>query len=172
MPEVSALTAVDWVIIVVLAVSTLLSLWRGFVREALSLAGWVAAFLVANLFVDQMASLLAGTIDNITGRYVAAYAILFVATLIMATFAAYIAGQLVKATGLSVLDRVLGTVFGFSRGIIIILVCVFVLRQLVPPPDLLWLDQSALMPHVDMLGQWARQLFDQTNSGQWPSIST
>jgi membrane protein required for colicin V production len=172
MPEVSALTAVDWVIIVVLAVSTLLSLWRGFVREALSLAGWVAAFLVANLFVDQMASLLAGTIDNITGRYVAAYAILFVATLIMATFATYVAGQLVKATGLSVLDRVLGTVFGFARGIIIILVCVFVLRQLVPPPDLLWLDQSALMPHVDMLGQWARQLFDQTNSGQWPSIST
>ena len=172
MPEVSALTAVDWVIIVVLAVSTLLSLWRGFVREALSLAGWVAAFLVANLFVDQMASLLAGTIDNITGRYVAAYAILFVATLIVATFATYVAGQLVKATGLSVLDRVLGTVFGFARGIIIILVCVFVLRQLVPPPDLLWLDQSALMPHVDMLGQWARQLFDQTNSGQWPSIST
>ena len=172
MPEVSALTAVDWVIIVVLAVSTLLSLWRGFVREALSLAGWVAAFLVANLFVDQMASLLAGTIDNITGRYVAAYAILFVATLIMATFATYVAGQLVKATGLSVLDRLLGTVFGFARGIIIILVCVFVLRQLVPPPDLLWLDQSALMPHVDMLGQWARQLFDQTNSGQWPSIST
>ena len=172
MPEVSALTAVDWAIIVVLAVSTLLSLWRGFVREALSLAGWVAAFLVANLFVDQMASLLAGSIDNITGRYVAAYAILFVATLIMATFATYVAGQLVKATGLSVLDRVLGTVFGFARGIIIILVCVFVLRQLVPPPDLLWLDQSALMPHVDMLGQWARQLFDQTNSGQWPSIST
>lgn len=172
MPEVSALTAVDWVIIVVLAISTLLSLWRGFVREALSLAGWVAAFLVANLFVDQMASLLAGTIDNITGRYVAAYAILFVVTLIVATFATYVAGQLIKATGLSVLDRVLGTVFGFARGIIIILVCVFVLRQLVPPPDLLWLDQSALMPHVDMLGQWARQLFDQTNSGQWPSIST
>jgi membrane protein required for colicin V production len=165
MSEVSTLTAVDWVIIVVLAVSTLLSLWRGFVREALSLAGWVAAFLVANLFVDQMASLLAGTIDNITGRYVAAYAILFVATLIVSTFATYLAGQLIKATGLTVLDRVLGTVFGFSRGIIIILVGVFVLRQLVPPPDLLWLDQSVLMPNVDMLGQWARELLDRSNSG-------
>jgi len=172
MSEVSTLTAVDWVIIVVLAISTLLSLWRGFVREALSLAGWVAAFLVANLFVDQMASLLAGTIDNITGRYVAAYAILFVTTLVVSTFATYLAGQLIKATGLTVLDRVLGTVFGFSRGIIIILVCVFVLRQLVPPPDLLWLDQSVLMPHVDMLGQWARDLFERNSSGHWPSIST
>tara|TARA_R110001592_G_scaffold363248_6_gene682429 strand:+ start:132680 stop:133198 length:519 start_codon:yes stop_codon:yes gene_type:complete len=172
MSEVAILTAVDWVIIVVLVLSTLLSLWRGFVREALSLAGWVAAFLIANLFVDQMASLLAGTIDNITGRYVAAYAILFVTTLIVATFVIYLAGQLIRATGLTVLDRLLGTVFGFSRGVIIILVVVFVLRQLVPPPDLLWLDQSVLMPHVDMLGQWARELFDRSNSGQWPSIST
>ena len=47
MPEWSQFTLLDWVIVVVLLVSTLLSLWRGFVREALSLAGWVAAFLVA-----------------------------------------------------------------------------------------------------------------------------
>ena len=44
--------AVDWVIVVVLVISVLLSLWRGFVREALSLAGWVVAFIVANLFVQ------------------------------------------------------------------------------------------------------------------------
>jgi membrane protein required for colicin V production len=173
MPEWSNLTAVDWVIIVVLSVSTLLSLWRGFAREALSLAGWVAAFLVANIFVGQVASLLAGTIENITGRYVAAYAMLFVATLVCATFVAFLAGQFIKATGLTVLDRLLGTVFGFARGIILILVCVFVLRQLVAPPDLAWLDQSRLMPQVDLLGQWARDLFNRVNSGgQWPAIST
>jgi len=172
MPELSHLTAVDWVIIVVLLLSTLLSLWRGFVREALSLAGWVAAFLVANLFVDQMASLLATTIENITGRYVAAFAILFVATLVAATFVTFLAGRVIRAAGLTVLDRVLGTVFGLIRGLILILVCVFVLRQLVPPPDLLWLDQSTLMPHVDMLGRWAQDMFARVNSGQWPGIST
>ncbi|MEM8561701.1 MAG: CvpA family protein [Pseudomonadota bacterium] len=172
MPETASLTAVDWVIIVVLVVSTVISLWRGFVKEALSLAGWVVAFLIANLFVDQMASLLSGAIDNITGRYVAAYAILFVGTLVVSTFVTYLAGQVIKVTGLSVLDRVLGTVFGFARGIILILVCVFVLRQLVPPGDLTWLDQSILMPHVDMLAQWVRDLFRQAGSGQWPTIST
>ncbi|MCP5123130.1 MAG: CvpA family protein [Pseudomonadales bacterium] len=171
MPEISHLTAVDWVIIVVLAVSTLLSLWRGFVREAMSLAGWVAAFLVANLFVDQMAGLLAGTIENITGRYVAAYAILFVGTLVASTFVTFLAAQFVKATGLTLLDRLLGTVFGFARGIILILVCVFVMRQLVPPTELLWLEQSTLMPHIDMLGQWAQGLFARANGGQWPALS-
>lgn len=172
MPELAHLTALDWVIIVVLAVSTLLSLWLGFVREAISLAGWVTAFLVANLYVGQLASLLAGSIENMTGRYVAAYAILFVATLIATSFVTSLAGHFVKATGLTVLDRLLGTVFGFARGIILILVVVFVLRQLVPPTELLWLDQSVLMPHVDMLGNWARALFDRANGGLWPATST
>ena len=168
---VSQFSAVDWVIVVVLVVSILLSLWRGFMREALSLAGWVAAFLVANLFVDQMATLLADAIDNITGRYVAAYAMLFVGTLIVSTVVAYLAGQLIKATGLSVFDRLLGTVFGFARGVILILVCVFVLRQLVAPSDLLWLDQSQLMPHIDMLGRWARSLLN-SSGPPWPQLTT
>ena len=172
MPEWSQFTPLDWVIIVILLVSTLLSLWRGFVREALSLAGWVAAFLVANIFGDQMASLLAGAIENITGRYVAAYAILFVGTLVATTFVTHLAGQFVRFTGLTLLDRLLGTGFGFARGIILVLVVVYILRQLVPPTELLWLDTSSLMPHVDMLGDWAQELFARANSGQWPAPSS
>lgn len=164
------LTAVDWVIIVVLSLSTILSLWRGFAREALSLAGWVAAFLVANLLVDQMASLLAGTISNVTGRYVAAYAILFVLTLMAAGLISIFVARLIRATGLSLLDRLLGTVFGFARGLILILVFVFVLRQLVSPKDLQWLHDSQLMPHLDVLGQWAQAMFANSNTGQWPII--
>tara|TARA_R110002110_G_scaffold406421_1_gene626223 strand:- start:16651 stop:17175 length:525 start_codon:yes stop_codon:yes gene_type:complete len=166
------LGGVDWVIVVVLTVSTLLSLWRGFMREALSLAGWVAAFIIANVFGDDMARALAGVINNVTGRYVAAYAILFVGTLVTASILTRFAVQLVKVSGLSLLDRLLGTVFGFVRGVILILVFVFVLRQLVPPQELHWLDQSELMPHLDMLSQWAQGLFADYNGGQLPTFST
>lgn len=165
-------SALDWVIVVVLGASTLLSLWRGFAREALSLAGWVVAFLVANLLVDQMASLLASSISNITGRYVAAYAILFVVTLMACSLVSIMVARLVKATGLSVLDRLLGTVFGFARGIILVLVVVFVVRQLVPPENLLWLHQSQLMPHLEVLSQWTQILFSDFDAGQVPGIST
>lgn len=159
MIELSHLGAVDWVIIVVLTVSVLLSLWRGFVREAIALAGWVAAYIVANVYVDEMASVLATAIDNVTGRYVVAFALLFVATLIVATIVRKIAHGLVKVTGLSLLDRLLGTVFGLARGIIVILVGVYLLRQLIAPQDLIWLDQSQLMPHVDYVAQWTQRLF-------------
>ena len=152
-------TAVDWAIIAVLGLSILLSLWRGFVREAVSLAGWIAAFVIANMFVGEMAAFLQQWIANVTGRYVAAYALLFAGMLMVAGIAGKLSAQVVKVTGLTLLDRLLGTVFGFVRGIIIVLVVVYVLRQLAPSQNLLWLDESQLMPHVDMLGQWVRALF-------------
>ena len=152
-------TAVDWAIIAVLGLSILLSLWRGFVREAVSLAGWIAAFVIANMFVGEMATFLQQWIANVTGRYVAAYALLFAGMLIVAGIVGKLSAQVVKVTGLTLLDRLLGTVFGFVRGIIIVLVVVYVLRQLAPPQNLLWLDESQLMPHVDMLGQWVQALF-------------
>jgi membrane protein required for colicin V production len=146
--------------------SILLSLWRGFVREALSLAGWIAAFVVANLFVSEMATVLAPWITNITGRYVAAYALLFAGTLVMVGILVRLSAQVVRATGLTLLDRLLGTAFGFARGLIVVLVLVYLLRQLAPPQNLVWLDQAQLMPHVDMMGQWVQLLFSRYQSGQ------
>jgi membrane protein required for colicin V production len=146
--------------------SIALSLWRGFVREAVSLAGWIAAFIIANLFVGEMATLLSQWIVNVTGRYVAAAAVLFVGTLMMVGVLGKMAAQVVRVTGLTVLDRLLGTVFGFTRGLIIVLVLVYLLRKLAPPQNLVWLDQAQLMPHIDILGQWAQQLFLSLQSGQ------
>ena len=162
--------AVDWAIIVVVGLSILLSLWRGFVREAVSLVGWVAAFFIANMFVVEMTTVLTRWIVNATGRYVAAYAILFVGTLLMAGLLGKLGTQMVHVTGLTLLDRLLGTVFGFARGIILVLVVVYLLRQLAPPQNLVWLDQSQLMPHVDMLRQWAQLLFSRYKLG--PSLIT
>ncbi len=153
------LTAVDWTIVVVLGLSILLSLWRGFVREAVSLAGWIAAFVIANMYVGEVATLLEQWIANVTGRYVAAYALLFAGMLMVAGVIGKLSAQIVKVTGLTLLDRILGTVFGFARGIIIVLVAVYIIRALAPPQNILWLDESQLMPHVDMLGVWVQGLF-------------
>ena len=134
-------------------------------REAISLAGWVAAFIVANVFLDQMADVLAPYINNVTGRFVAAFALLFAGTLVVAGMLAKLAAQVVKITGLTVLDRLLGTAFGLARGLIIVLVAVYLLRELAPPQNLAWLDQSQLMPHLDILGQWVQRVFSRYHAG-------
>ena len=71
-----ALNAADWVIVTVVGSSMLISLLRGFVREAFSLAGWVLGFIVAMVFSDRLAYLLAGFVDDETGRHILAFALL------------------------------------------------------------------------------------------------
>jgi membrane protein required for colicin V production len=146
-------------------------LWRGFVREAVSLAGWIAAFVIANVFVGEMADLLTQWIVNVTGRYVAAAAILFAGTLVIVSVVGKLAAQVVRVSGLTVLDRVLGTAFGFTRGLIIVLVLVYLLRELAPPQNLVWLDEAQLMPHIDILGHWAQNMLASLQSGQRLSFS-
>jgi membrane protein required for colicin V production len=150
---------VDWAIIAVLTVSTLISLWRGFAREALSLLGWVAAFVLANLFADRLSDLLTQFIDNEPARYMAAFAVLFVGVLLLFNLLGVLVRQLIRLTGLSILDRLLGTVFGFTRGLIILLVVSFILRQLMPSSNQQAFNESLLMPHLDILMQWVQSTF-------------
>ena len=154
-----SLNWVDWIIIVVLTLSTLISLWRGFVREALSLAAWIVAFVAASVFADSVAALLSGVIDNATGRYIAAYVVIFVGVLILGTLLNALMAKLIRLTGLSGLDRLLGTLFGFTRGLIVVLVLVFIAQQLLPKQDQRALLESEIMPHLELMAYWLRSAF-------------
>jgi membrane protein required for colicin V production len=159
----------DWTIVAVLALSTLLSLTRGFVKEALSLLAWVAAFLVSTTFSGRLASQLVEFIANDSLRYASAYVLLFAATLMLGSLLNMLLAQLIKVTGLSGLDRLLGTVFGFARGLVVVLVLLFILRAVLPVDEQQRIEQSLLVPHLALVDQWARQNFaDAANSGHLP----
>ena len=161
----AVLNWIDWTIITVLTASTLLSLWRGFAREALSLLGWVSAYILANLFAARLSILSEDLIHNASARYVAAFAVLFVAVLLLFNLLGVLVKHLVRLTGLSVLDRMLGTVFGFARGLIILLVIIFILREMIPPESQQDLQQSLLVPHLDILMQWVGSMFGTIDIG-------
>jgi len=167
-----AFTWVDWTIVAIVVLSSLLSLLRGFTREALSLAGWIAAFVLAYVFAGQLASQMTELISNLTARYVAAWLLILVGVLLLTGLVSMLLSQLVKATGLGALDRLLGTIFGFARGMVIVLVLVFLVRELLPPRDQVWLYQAQLMPRIDALMNWALQLLGQFDSGRWSAIRT
>ena len=160
-----SLNWIDWLVLGILTFSTLLSLWRGFAREALSLAAWIVAFVAARVFADPVASVMSGLIDNETARYIAACVVIFVGVLIAGTLLTAIIAKLIKLTGLSLLDRLLGTVFGFTRGLIIVLVIVFVAQELLPVQNQRAIQDSTIMPHLKMIDQWVRSGFAQLGSG-------
>ncbi len=154
----NALIWIDWVIIALLTISTLISLKRGFVREALSLVTWVAAFIVARTFHPQMQSLLASTVETPLVRLIAAFAILFVATLIIGAIINNLIGHLVRVTGLSATDRVLGMVFGLLRGVVVVVVAIAFTRY-TPLAEDTWWRTSVMIDRLSVVEDWSRRTF-------------
>ncbi len=160
---------IDWAIVAILGLSTLLSLKRGFVKEALSLIAWVTAFLVSTGFSARLSTQFLEFIANDSIRYVSAYVLLFAATLMLGSLLNMLLAQVLKVTGLSGADRLLGTVFGFTRGLVVVLVMLFVMRAVLPVEEQQSVEQSLLVPHLTMVEQWARQNFsDVADSGRVP----
>ncbi len=147
----------DWAIATVVLLSVLISLVRGFVKEALSLLVWVAAFVVAFFFSERLAPLLGNLVELPSLRYLAAFAILFICTLIVGSVVNYLISQLIKMTGLSAIDRLLGIMFGFCRGILIALLILIFLPKMIPVDQDPWWKQSRLIPRVLVLENWSRE---------------
>lgn len=135
----------DFVVIGIVLLSTLISLIRGFIKEAISLATWILAAWVALRYTPFVADMLTETVDIPSVRIGIAALVLFIATLIAGALANYIVGQFVEKTGFSGTDRTLGAVFGVLRGVLVVALIV-VLAGLTPIPQDPWWRSSALLP--------------------------
>ncbi|MDF2182956.1 CvpA family protein [Neptuniibacter sp. CAU 1671] len=145
----------DWTILVIIAISSLISLKRGFVREALSLLTWISAFIVARLFSQSLDVVLQPYIETPSVRWGAAFAILFIATLVIGALLNKLISMLVDATGLSGTDRVLGIGFGAARGGLIVVVLVALVRMS-PAINDPWWQESQLIPHFVLMETWTK----------------
>jgi membrane protein required for colicin V production len=144
---------IDYAILAIVGISTLISLVRGFVKEAVSLVIWISAFFIASNFYENLASLLTNFSDQIL-RNAAAIAILFITTLIIGALVNYIIGQLVSKTGLSGTDRVLGLVFGALRGVLIASAVLFFMDAFTPASSSEWWTNSQLIPEFTLIVEW------------------
>ncbi|WP_429945897.1 CvpA family protein [Bibersteinia trehalosi] len=149
---------VDAIIIGIIVFSLMVSLWRGFIREVLSLAGWVVAFFIASKFYPNLSAVLLGLdspyLQNEYLRNGIAAAILFIAVLIMSGIVNTLLSQLADKTGLTGTDRVLGAAFGVLRGVFIVAGLLFFIGRftLFDQSDL-W-KESQLIPHFDFIVAW------------------
>lgn len=152
-----AFTWVDWAIIAVIAISSLISLRRGFFKEALSLLTWIVAGAVAWMFGGALSEHLAGFVETPSMRVIAACALLFLVTLLVGALINFLIGELIRVTGLSGTDRFLGMVFGAARGALLVVVLVG-LCSLAPVQQDQWWQQSNLLPHFLIVADWSKNL--------------
>ena len=102
------MTSVDWILLGLLLLSTVVGLVRGLVFEVLSLLGWVASFFIAQWLAPLLGRHLPveGLSDPV--RYAAAFALTFVVAVMVAGLLAALMRKLLAVVGLRPVDRLLG----------------------------------------------------------------
>ena len=103
-----------------LLLSVVLGLWRGLLYEVLSLLSWVAAFVLAQMFAGTVSTQLSISAPE-QFRYAVAFVLVFVVAVFAGGLLAWLGQKLMKSSGLSPTDRVLGGVFGLMRGVVVLL---------------------------------------------------
>lgn len=141
----------DYIIIAIIAISAVISLLRGFLRESLALAGWILAIWVSMMYMHPMAVFINPYL-NLPPSILAivSFSILFVITLILVALVSNLGAKLVDKTGLSGTDRAIGMLFGIARGILLGGILVLLAGFTMVPQDPWW-KESVLIPHFQQL---------------------
>ncbi|MEO7344817.1 MAG: CvpA family protein [Methylotenera sp.] len=132
------MTSFDYAVLIIVALSVILSVMRGLLREVLAILGWVAAFYVAKTYTNQLVPMMPKDIPTESLRILAAFLVLFLATLLVASLLAIALSAIFKKIGLGWLNRLLGAGFGMVRGLLIVSILVFLAGLTNMPKDARW----------------------------------
>ena len=146
------LTWIDWLIVGIIALSTIISLIRGFTREVLSLATWIIAVWMGIKYTSVLDVWIGESITSPELRMATAFISIFLAVLIFGTIVSFLISKIVNGTGLTGTDRLLGSIFGIARGALIV-VLMIVAGGLTPVIDSPAWKDSLVLPAFDPLTQ-------------------
>ncbi|MDO9150727.1 MAG: CvpA family protein [Methylotenera sp.] len=132
------MTIFDYIVLIIIGLSVILSVMRGMIREVLAIVGLVAAFYVGITYTNQLLPMMPVDIPNDALRVLAAFLVLFLATLLLATLLGIALSAIFKKAGLGWLNRFLGALFGVARGLLIVCVIVFLAGLTDMPKDARW----------------------------------
>ncbi len=133
------LTIFDGIVLAILLISGFLAYARGIVREVLSIAGWAGAAVIAFMFAPKGKDLvyeipvISGFVgDSCNIALIVAFAIIFVLALIVISLFTPLLAGIISGSALGLIDKGLGFLFGLARGVLLVIVVLFVYDQLIP----------------------------------------
>ncbi|MCD9146472.1 CvpA family protein [Pseudophaeobacter flagellatus] len=142
-------TIIDGVVALVIVLSALLAYSRGFVREAMAIAGWIAAGILAFMFAPQVEPLMAEIpvigefiSDSCELSIIAAFAAVFAIALIVVSFFTPLFSSLVQRSALGGLDQGAGFFFGVLRGILLVAIAFFLYNVVMTGQNFTIVDES------------------------------
>lgn len=147
------MTVFDLAVIGVVGMSVIFGFARGFVRVVISLVAWVVALVAAAQYADLIAAMLPqfstsdGTAPNAPmTRHIVAFALIVVGVLLAGALIGWLLSRLVRVIGLGFVDRALGALLGFARGMLIVVLGVLIAGLTALPKREWWQNASLSRP--------------------------
>jgi len=143
----------DYILMTIVGLSMVLSIWRGFVREMISLIGLVLAFFAASHISGDAGAFLNDWIQNDALANLAGFILVFVLVMVVVGLIGALIRKLVNMADLTATDRTLGVLFGATRGMLIVGLG-FLIYTSYAKPDQTWMQKSMLTPYAMQWGTW------------------
>jgi len=156
------MTLVDWCLLAAVVLSIVIGIFRGFTREIMGLATWVAAIVAALILAPHAAGWLESRIAAPSVRIATAYAMVFFVGLLAGSIITSIVSAIVRKSPLSPVDRTVGAGFGLLRGVLVAVIFVW-LVGLTPARQDPWWGQSVFIGKLEWLAQGLREMMP----GDW-----
>ncbi|MFQ1701311.1 CvpA family protein [Loktanella agnita] len=158
-------TLIDAGVAIIILLSGVLAYSRGFVREAMAIAGWIGATIVAFIFADQVEPLVRQTpvIGDFIGdscelAIIAAFAAVFAVALVIVSIFTPLFSSVVQRSALGGVDQAIGFFFGVLRGILLVAVAFFVYDTVFAGQEVAMIDDSrAAQVFAQITGQIEEQ---------------
>lgn len=142
-------------IIVLILLSTIVGLVMGFIKEFLTLGALLLAFALAVIYADALTPEIPFARDSELMRWGISFAVIFIGSLIVGLIVSGLLSSVVTRLGLGGFDHVLGTIFGFALGVMVITSIVLVLMPSSLSKQAAWQD-SRLMPYFEESAVWVK----------------
>ena len=156
------ITLLDVLLLVVMLISGLLAMIRGFMREVLSIAAWGIAAAVTLWAFPRVTPLAQTYFSSDTLAKGVSIAVVFLVTLLVVSIVTVRISDMVLDSRVGALDRTLGFLFGLGRGLIIVVVAFLFFAWLVPPtkqPD--GVRNAKSLEVLNKTGEWLQALLPQ-----------
>lgn len=147
------LATLDLFIVGVIGASALLSLFRGFTSEFLSLLTWLLAILLPFYYTEQFSAFLPDTIVSSTARWFISAGVLFIGAMLICSIISFLVRKLIGSTGAGFIDRLFGSGLGALRGLLILAVVALLATSNPAIPRERWWNESKLLPVVLMVSK-------------------
>ena len=152
-----SLHILDLAVALVMALSLVLGLWRGLLREVLSLLGWVLAFYLAQAHASTVGQWLPMSGASPGLRLAGAFVLVMLVVLIGVALVLWLVRTLITVVGLGWVDRILGGLFGFLRAMVLLLAATAAL-SMTPMQNGPWWQDSHSGPWLSQFLVWAKPL--------------